>query len=97
MRLTARGRAGHGSMVHDDNAVTAIAGAVDRLGRHQFPLVLNPAVEEFLTAVAEETGYDFDVNSPDLEGTMTALPGAGSDDCPPCGGGDSVTGGGAGC
>ena len=25
MRLTARGRAGHGSMVHDDNAVTAVA------------------------------------------------------------------------
>ncbi len=36
------------------------------MGRHQFPLVLNPAVEQFLTAVAEETGYDFDVNSPDL-------------------------------
>ena len=75
MRLTARGRAGHGSMVHDDNAVTAIAGAVDRLGRHQFPLVLNPAVEEFLAAVAEETGYDFDVNSPDLEGSIAKLGG----------------------
>ena len=75
MRLSARGRAGHGSMLHDDNAVTAIAGAVDRLGRHQFPLVLNPAVEEFLTAVAEETGYDFDVNSPDLDGTIAKLGG----------------------
>lgn len=75
MRLTARGRAGHGSMVHDDNAVTAIAGAVDRLGRHQFPLVLNPAVEQFLTAVAEETGYDFDVDSPDLDGTIAKLGG----------------------
>ncbi|OMC29303.1 hypothetical protein A5740_17920 [Mycobacterium sp. GA-1841] len=75
MRLTARGRAGHGSMLHDDNAVTAIAGAVDRLGRHQFPLVLNPAVEQFLTAVAEETGYDFDVNSPDLDGTIAKLGG----------------------
>lgn len=75
MRLTARGRAGHGSMVHDDNAVTAIAGAVDRLGRHEFPLVLSPAVEEFLTAVAEETGYTFDPNSPDLEGTIAKLGG----------------------
>lgn len=75
MRLTARGRAGHGSMLHEDNAVTAIAGAVDRLGRHQFPLVLNPAVEQFLTAVAEETGYDFDVNSPDLDGTIAKLGG----------------------
>ncbi|MGV0744650.1 M20/M25/M40 family metallo-hydrolase [Mycolicibacterium sp. XJ870] len=75
MRLSARGRAGHGSMLHDDNAVTAIAGAVDRLGRHQFPLVLNPAVEQFLTAVAEETGYTFDVNSPDLDGTIAKLGG----------------------
>ncbi|MDH6195087.1 acetylornithine deacetylase/succinyl-diaminopimelate desuccinylase-like protein [Mycobacterium frederiksbergense] len=75
MRLTARGRAGHGSMVHHDNAVTAIAGAVDRLGRHQFPLVLNPAVEQFLAVVAEETGYAFDVNSPDLEGSIEKLGG----------------------
>ena len=40
MRLTARGRAGHGSMIHDDNAVTAVAEAVAKLGRHQFPIVL---------------------------------------------------------
>ena len=56
MRLTARGRAGHGSLIHDDNAVTALAEAVARLGRHQFPIVLTDAVEQFLTAVAEETG-----------------------------------------
>jgi acetylornithine deacetylase/succinyl-diaminopimelate desuccinylase-like protein len=33
MPLTARGRAGHGSFVHDDNAVTTLAEAVARLGR----------------------------------------------------------------
>ena len=38
MRLTARGRAGHGTMIHDDNAVTAVAEAVAKLGRHQFPV-----------------------------------------------------------
>ena len=73
MRLSARGRAGHGSMVHDDNAVTAVAEAVARLGRHRFPLVLTDAVEQFLTAVAEETGYTFDVDSPDLEGAIAKL------------------------
>ncbi len=73
MRLAARGRAGHGSMVHDDNAVTAVAEAVARLGRHQFPLVLTESVEQFLTAVGEETGYTFDVNSPDLEGAIAKL------------------------
>jgi acetylornithine deacetylase/succinyl-diaminopimelate desuccinylase-like protein len=73
MRLTARGRAGHGSMVHEDNAVTMVAEAVARLGRHQFPLVLTDPVAEFLTAVGEETGHTFDVDSPDLEGAIGKL------------------------
>ncbi|MGA5466572.1 M20/M25/M40 family metallo-hydrolase [Mycobacterium sp. NPDC050041] len=75
MRLSARARAGHGSMVHDDNAVTLIAEAVARLGRHRFPLVLTDTVEQFLSAVAEETGYTFDVDSPDLEGSIAKLGG----------------------
>jgi len=73
MRLTARGRAGHGSMVHDDNAVTAIASAVARIGSHQFPLVLTESVAAFLAAVADETGYTFDIDSPDLEGSIAKL------------------------
>lgn len=73
MRLTARGRAGHGSMVHDHNAVTALAEAVARLGRHRFPLVLSDTVVQFLAAVAEETGYSFDTDSPDLEGAIDKL------------------------
>ena len=64
MRLTARGRAGHGSMIHDNNAVTAVAEAAAKLGRHQFPIVLTESVEQFLQAVSEETGYTFDVDSP---------------------------------
>ncbi len=71
MRLTARGRAGHGSMVHDDNAVTTIAGAVARLGAHEFPLVLTDTVAEFLAAVTEETGLSFDPD--DLEGSVAKL------------------------
>ncbi|MCB0943142.1 MAG: M20/M25/M40 family metallo-hydrolase [Mycobacterium sp.] len=73
MRLKARGRAGHGSFIHDDNAVTTIADAVARLGRHRFPIVVHPAVDEFLTAVAEETGYTFDLDSPDLDGAIAKL------------------------
>ena len=38
MKLTARGTAGHGSMVNDDNAVTELADAISRLGRHEFPI-----------------------------------------------------------
>jgi acetylornithine deacetylase/succinyl-diaminopimelate desuccinylase-like protein len=73
MRLRARARAGHGSMVHEDNAVTALCEAVARLGNHRFPLVMTDAVEEFLTAVGEETGLDF--SGDDLEGAVAKLGG----------------------
>jgi len=73
MRLSAQGPAGHGSMVHDQNAVTAVAEAVARLGRHQFPLVLTDTVEQFLAAVSEETGLSFDIDSDDLAGTIDKL------------------------
>jgi acetylornithine deacetylase/succinyl-diaminopimelate desuccinylase-like protein len=73
MRLTARGRPGHGSMVHDHNAVTTLAEAVARLGRHQFPLVLTDTVVQFLNAISEETGLPLDTESADLEGTIAKL------------------------
>jgi acetylornithine deacetylase/succinyl-diaminopimelate desuccinylase-like protein len=37
--------------------------------------VLTESVEQFLTAVAEETGYTFDFDSPDLEGAIAKLGG----------------------
>jgi acetylornithine deacetylase/succinyl-diaminopimelate desuccinylase-like protein len=73
MRLTARGQAGHGSMVNDQNAVTTVAEAVARVGRHQFPLVLTDTVVEFLAAISEETGLTFDTESSDLEGAIEKL------------------------
>lgn len=73
MRLTARGTAGHGSMAHDNNAVTAVAEAVARLGRHRFPLVPTDTVVQFLAALSEETGLTFDAASADLEGMIEKL------------------------
>jgi acetylornithine deacetylase/succinyl-diaminopimelate desuccinylase-like protein len=73
MRLTARGQAGHGSMVNDQNAVTTLAEAVARVGRHRFPLVMTDPVVEFLAAVSEETGLAFDTESADLDGTIEKL------------------------
>jgi acetylornithine deacetylase/succinyl-diaminopimelate desuccinylase-like protein len=73
MKLTARSFAGHGSMIHDHNAVTAVAEATAKLGRHEFPLVMTDAVGQFLQAITEETGYDFDPDSPDLAGTIAKL------------------------
>ncbi|OBH89168.1 M20/M25/M40 family metallo-hydrolase [Mycobacterium sp. E2733] len=73
MRLTAPVAAGHGSMVHERNAVTAVAEAVARLGRHQFPLVVTDTVAQFLAVVSEETGLTFDVESGDLAGAVEKL------------------------
>jgi acetylornithine deacetylase/succinyl-diaminopimelate desuccinylase-like protein len=73
LRLRARGRAGHGSMLHDDNAVTMLAEAVARLGRHRFPLVLTESVREFLARISELTGLEFPED--DLDGAVTKLGG----------------------
>ncbi|CAO5239201.1 M20/M25/M40 family metallo-hydrolase [Frankia sp. AgKG'84/4] len=71
MRLTATGRAGHGSMISDDNAVTALCEAVARLGRHEFPLVLTPTVRVFLGELGEALGVEFDLD--DLQSTVSKL------------------------
>jgi acetylornithine deacetylase/succinyl-diaminopimelate desuccinylase-like protein len=74
MRLRARGKAGHGSFLHDDNAVTTLAEAVARLGNHRFPLVLTDTVRAFLTAISEVTGMEFPLDDPrDLEGALGKL------------------------
>jgi acetylornithine deacetylase/succinyl-diaminopimelate desuccinylase-like protein len=71
MRLRARGKPGHGSFIHDDNAVTKIADAVSRLGNHTFPLVLTDTVREFLDQMAQLTGLEFPED--DLEGSIAKL------------------------
>ncbi|HEV2087632.1 MAG TPA: M20/M25/M40 family metallo-hydrolase [Cryptosporangiaceae bacterium] len=65
LRLVARGRAGHGSFVHDDNAITALAEAVARIGRHRFPLVITDTTRAFLDAVSELLGIEFDPDDPE--------------------------------
>ena len=73
MRLRAKARAGHGSFLHPDNAVTILAAAVARLGTHTFPLVMTESVGQFLAAVGEETGLELDPSSPDIDGTLEKL------------------------
>ncbi len=64
MRLIARGTAGHGSMLQPDNAVTELAEAVARIGRHEWPVRLTPSVEAFLEAACEALGINFSRNDP---------------------------------
>ncbi|MEU4221399.1 M20/M25/M40 family metallo-hydrolase [Actinoplanes sp. NPDC026623] len=66
LRLHAKGRPGHGSFVHDDNAVTALAEAVAAVGRHRFPMVITPTVRSFLEQVSEALGIDLDPDEPEL-------------------------------
>jgi acetylornithine deacetylase/succinyl-diaminopimelate desuccinylase-like protein len=58
MRLTATGNAGHGSMRHPDNAVTALATAVARIGAHEWPVRLTPSMQVLLAAVGELAGTE---------------------------------------
>jgi acetylornithine deacetylase/succinyl-diaminopimelate desuccinylase-like protein len=58
MRLTAKGHAGHGSMRHPDNAVTALTAAVARIGAHEWPVRLTPSMQVLLSAVGELAGTE---------------------------------------
>lgn len=58
LRLTARGRAGHGSMINHDNAVTTLAAAVARIGGHDWPVRLTPTMEVLLASVGELAGVE---------------------------------------
>jgi len=58
MRLNARGRAGHGSMLNDDNAVTRLASAVARIGAYDWPVRLTPTMRTLLATVGELAGVE---------------------------------------
>lgn len=65
LRLVADGRAGHGSQVNTDNAVTHLAAAMARIGQHPWPLTLTPTVRTLLEGVADLTGTRFDPEDED--------------------------------
>jgi acetylornithine deacetylase/succinyl-diaminopimelate desuccinylase-like protein len=65
LRVHATGRPGHGSFVHQDNAVTALCEAVARVGRHRFPVVVTPTVRSFLEQIADALKIDLDPDNPE--------------------------------
>ncbi|WP_330235065.1 M20/M25/M40 family metallo-hydrolase [Streptomyces sp. NBC_00566] len=60
LRLTAGGRAGHGSKVNRENAVTRLAAAVTRIGEHEWPLRITSTVRAALTELAALYGLEAD-------------------------------------
>ncbi|MFI1733369.1 M20/M25/M40 family metallo-hydrolase [Streptomyces acidicola] len=65
LKLTARGRAGHGSKVNRANAVTRLAEAIARIGAHEWSVRLTPTVRAALTELAALYGIDPDLDDPD--------------------------------
>ncbi|MDH6236978.1 M20/M25/M40 family metallo-hydrolase [Cryobacterium sp. CG_9.6] len=52
VKLVATGSAGHGSRVHHDNAVTRLAEAVAKVGRHTWPIRLTDTTTQLLAELA---------------------------------------------
>ncbi|MFF2848962.1 M20/M25/M40 family metallo-hydrolase [Streptomyces sp. NPDC058001] len=67
LKLTAHGRAGHGSKVNHENAVTRLASAVARIGAHQWPVRLTPTVRASLAALADVYDIETDPDDPDFD------------------------------
>jgi acetylornithine deacetylase/succinyl-diaminopimelate desuccinylase-like protein len=60
LRLKASGRPGHGSMIHPDNAVTRLAEAVSRIGKHDWPVIVTDTVRATVEGLSAVTGKDLD-------------------------------------
>ncbi|MFE1937446.1 M20/M25/M40 family metallo-hydrolase [Streptomyces sp. NPDC059474] len=67
LKLTAHGRAGHGSKVNRDNAVSRLAAAVARIGEHRWPVRLTPTVRAALIELAALQGIPADVDAADFD------------------------------
>ncbi|MER6062759.1 M20/M25/M40 family metallo-hydrolase [Streptomyces sp. NPDC051917] len=73
MKLTVAGTAGHGSMIHRDNAITELSEAVARVGRHKFPVRVTKTTRAFLDELGDALGTELDPE--DMESTLLRLGG----------------------
>ena len=73
MKLSVAGTAGHGSMIHRDNAITELSEAVARLGRHTFPVRVTKTTRAFLDELGDALGTELDPEN--MEGTLARLGG----------------------
>jgi acetylornithine deacetylase/succinyl-diaminopimelate desuccinylase-like protein len=74
LRLTARGRAGHGSVPNDENAVVRLAQALTRIAAHEWPREIIPSVRMLLDGLSEVTGTPY--TDHDLDALLDHLGGA---------------------
>jgi acetylornithine deacetylase/succinyl-diaminopimelate desuccinylase-like protein len=71
MRLTASGRAGHGSMMNDENALTELSEAVAKIGRFDWPQRYTQTVKILFKKIAQATGKPY--NEDDLRPLLTEI------------------------
>jgi acetylornithine deacetylase/succinyl-diaminopimelate desuccinylase-like protein len=76
LELTAHGKAGHGSKVNPDNAVSRLAAAIARIGEYQWPVRLTDTVRAALTELAALYGVPADLD--DVDGLLDKLGAAAS-------------------
>lgn len=57
LKLTFRGRPGHGSVPHDDNCVVKMAKAIERIAAYRSPLRRTPTAENFIKGIAKEQPF----------------------------------------
>lgn len=65
LNLKVSGRAGHGSLRNDNNAVTKLAEALVRLAELKWPIQLTQTTEHLLRRIAELHGLDFAQSNPE--------------------------------
>jgi acetylornithine deacetylase/succinyl-diaminopimelate desuccinylase-like protein len=78
LKLTARGKAGHGSKPNPDNAVAKLAAAVSRIAAYEWPVRLIPTVRAALAAIADAVGCELpsglaEAGNGPAEGLLTKL------------------------
>lgn len=71
MRLTASGRAGHGSMMNDENALTELSEAVAKIGRYNWPQRYTQTVKILFKKIAQATSKPY--NEDDLRPLLTEI------------------------
>ncbi|WP_066366677.1 M20/M25/M40 family metallo-hydrolase [Herbidospora mongoliensis] len=68
MKLTATGRAGHGSMLNSENAITELSEALARLGRYEWPIHITPTVRSFF-----KEAFDIEIEAETAEAAVAKL------------------------
>jgi acetylornithine deacetylase/succinyl-diaminopimelate desuccinylase-like protein len=57
LKLTFRGKPGHGSVPHEDNCIAKMGRAIERISSYRSPLRRTPTAENFIKGIAEEQRF----------------------------------------